>query len=199
MNSLDEADKQSLFPNRQVQPLYLGMVEYKPHYVLAKASIGQIMISFKNTLNVKPKNEYEENLYSVIIPEIKSLLQQYEEILQVKTYYEMVVVYYNLLVKLPEKTIVYNEEHGRTKMKNPKIGFLIKASKQRLHFIITRETPNIYKDNAELSTEFEKLRRQCRLLYDNIAKFEKTFAVAVRKSKVILEQPIAQVMTQIIN
>jgi len=194
MNYSCEVDKQSLFPNRKVQPLFLGMVEYKPHYVLAKASIGQIMISFQNILNVKPKNEYEENLYSIIIPEIKKLIEQYEQILQVKTYSEMVVVYYNLLVKLPEKTIVYNEEHGRTKMKNPKIGSLIKASKQRLHFIITRETPNIYKDNSELSTEFEKLRRQCRLLYDNIVKFEKIFAGSVKKSKVILERVTEVVM-----
>ncbi|AYV76893.1 MAG: hypothetical protein Barrevirus3_13 [Barrevirus sp.] len=167
----------------QVQQLYLAMVDLKPHYCLAKSSIGQIVFSLQNILSVVPKSDYEKKLYVVIIPEIKKLLDQYNSMLIVQSYPAMLVRYYNLLVGLPSKVSIFNEEHGRIKMKNPKLGSLIKAGKQRLSFIISRKTPDIYLINTVLADEFTKLQADCQLFYDNLLNFEKIFVKAVREAK----------------
>ncbi len=167
----------------QVQQLCLGMVDFKPNYYLSKASIGQIMVCFQNVLSVKSKSNYETRLYSAILPEINKLVQQYNGMLTFKNYPEMIVRYYNLLNKLPPNVTVYKEEHGTIQMKNPKIGALIKAAKQRLQFIITREMPDIYRINSELSKEFNNLKSDCQNLYDNMVQFEELFVKAVRSAK----------------
>ncbi|ARF09573.1 hypothetical protein Indivirus_1_196 [Indivirus ILV1] len=166
-----------------VQQLYLGMADFKPYYYLSKASIGQIMICFQNILSVIPKSEYESKLYSVIIPEINQLVQQYNNMLVFKNYPEMLVRYYSLLTKLPSNISIYKEEHNYIQLKNPKIGALIKAAKQRLYFVITREVPDIYKINSSLSNEFNNLKDDCQKFYESMINFEKIFIQAVRNAK----------------
>ena len=161
--------------NQDLQ-MHLGMVDFKLHYVLSKASIGQIMVCFQNVLKIKPKNQYEEKLYAIIIPEITKLVDQYNEMLFVESYSEMIVRYYNLLINLPIGTSINDEEHGKIKMKNPKIGFLIQAAKQRLRFLLDREIPEIYKINNSLLDEFNILRDDVTVFYNNMVRFEKIFS-----------------------
>ena len=130
--------------------LNLKMVDHKPYYILAHASIGQIMVSFQNILSVKSKNEYEEKLYAILIPEIKKLVNEYNEMLSFTNHNEMQVRYYNLITNFPKAVSIYEKEHSKVTMGNPKIGALIKAIKQRLDFIITREIPELYKLNENL-------------------------------------------------
>ena len=43
-----------------LEPLCLDNVDWKPYYVLSRASLGQIMVSFDKIRHVVPKNNYEE-------------------------------------------------------------------------------------------------------------------------------------------
>lgn len=168
-----------------IPKLSIEMVEFKMTHYLAKASIGQIMFCFQRILNTQPKNDFEKNLYDNLFPQIKKLLEEYEKMLEGTSNSKILVRYHNLIAKLPPGTIIYQGEHGRIKMRNPKIGALIMAIKQRLQFIMSRDIPEIYKNNEELLKEFNDLKADCIVFYGSICTFEKKFTFAVRKTKVI--------------
>jgi len=160
--------------------LNLQMVNYKPYFILAHASIGQIIVCFQNIMGCQAKNVYEEKLYAIIMPEIQILLDEYNEMLSSNSYEEMQVKYYNLLIDLPKGVSINQKEHSKIKMNNVKIGSLIQATKQRLEFIITRPTPTIYQYNENLLKEFNKLQNDSKLFLDSIINFEHVFVNAIR-------------------
>lgn len=159
--------------------LNLDQVNWKPNYNLSKASIAQIIVSFKNILKVNPKNHYETALYSKLKPEVEKLLSTYNEILKCKNVKEQSVKYYNLIVPLPNNVAIYPEEHGSVMMKNARIGSLIKAAKQRIEFIENRETPAIYITDPELIQEFNNMKLRMKELSQVLTCFEKSFVLAI--------------------
>ncbi|QKF94260.1 hypothetical protein QKU48_gp0802 [Fadolivirus algeromassiliense] len=159
--------------------LTLDMVNWKPFYSLSRASLGQIMVSFKNILKVAPKNTYETALYSRLKPAVEGLLECYNDILKFNSPVERDVKYYNLIVNLPHGVSENEQHHGSIQMRNAKIGKLIEAAKQRIQFIETRETPVMYTTNQNYLQEFNKMKNQLNDLKDTLDDFEEEFVEAV--------------------
>lgn len=161
--------------------LHLSQVIWRPNFVLSTASIGQIIISFNNVLKVNPKNQYEITLYQHLKPEIKKLVDEYNNILKCTNLKEQQVKYYNLIVPLPFGVNVY-DEHSEIMLRNAKIGALIKAAKQRIQFIQDRETPVIYVNDPETLQEFINMKLQIKEFSNSLNQFEKTFVFAINEA-----------------
>lgn len=160
--------------------LDLDQVNWNSNYILSKASLGQIMVSFRNILKVNPKNLYETTLYGNLKPAIKSLLDVYCNILNCKNLKEYNVKYYNLIGNMPSSVSELHDEHGCIRMKNAKISALIKASKQRTDFIIQRETPLMYLDDSEYLIEFTNMKMQlANIFVKQLLEFETDFIFAI--------------------
>jgi len=159
--------------------LNLDQVNWKPNYILSKASIAQIVVSLKNILRVNPKNKYETTLYDRLKPAVNNVLCTYNEILKCNSLKEQNVKYYNLIVPLPHNVAVYPEEHGSVQMKNARIGALIKAAKQRIEFMNDRETPAIYIADEELVREFTNMKLRMKELSLVLTEFETNFLLAI--------------------
>lgn len=162
--------------------LTLDRVRWNRNYTLSRASIGQIMKSFNNILSVHPKNIYEETLYKHLKPEVQKLVDSYNQLLLCKDAYNFNVRYYNLIVNMPKDVSIYNQEHGQIRLGNPKIGALIKASKQRIDFITDREVPSICKQDQNIHIEFVKLQQDMIKFKETLINFEKQFVQAIDKA-----------------
>jgi hypothetical protein len=163
--------------------LNLNYVDWKQNYKLSEASIGQIMVSFRNILNVKPKNNYEEILYSHIKPDIQNLINKYEQILDCKNFIEQNVKYFNLIDNLPFGVKILDNEHGNVLLGRAKLGFLIRAIIQRITFIENRELPICYQDNIVMKEEFEQLKIKITEFKQDIWKFEVIFVGAIDRAR----------------
>lgn len=163
--------------------LRLDMVDWKPSYVLSKASLGQIMQCFNNIKNLIPKNLYERTLYSILKKIGEKLTEDYESTLISESKEEYSVKYHNLIVKLPLNVSINEEAHGNIKLKNASIGKLILASKQRIDFILKREPPLIYINNSSLLNQFEKMKKLLQEFYEKLIIFEEDFVLAIDEAK----------------
>lgn len=163
----------------QSYDLSLDQVNWNPSYILSKASIPQIIISFKNILKVNPKNEYETTLYQRLKPAVEILINAYDEILRCKNLKENQVKYYNLIINMPSSVTIFHKEHGRIRMSNAKIGALIEACKQRIKFILERDIPSLYLTDHEILQEFNKMKSQMENFEYNLLDFEAEFILAI--------------------
>jgi hypothetical protein len=159
--------------------LSINQINWNPNYILSKASIGQIIVSFKNILKVREKNNYEHKLYSRLKPAVQYLIDKYSDILICNSLKEYQVKYYNLIVNMPNHVSIYPDEHNMIYMRNAKIGQLIKAAKQRIRFIIYRDTPEIYLNDEETKNEWENLKIQMDNFYNEIFHFENEFLISI--------------------
>ena len=182
---MDLAIDQNSIPKQENDSNYqlsLDSVKWNRNYSLSRASIGQIMRSFNNILSVNPKNIYEETLYKHLKPEVQKLMDDYNQLLLCDNAYNFNVRYYNLIVNMPKDVSIYNQEHGNIRLGNPKIGALIKASKQRIDFIINREIPYICKQDQNIHIEFIKLQQDMIKFKETLINFEKQFVLAIDKA-----------------
>ena len=163
--------------------LSLDSVVFKGYHKLSKASIGQIMVAFRNVLRVKPRtgNEYEEALYAKLKPAVSEFVNAYCEILKCNNDIENVVKHHNLIINMPIAVSIFKDEHGEINIGKPKIGALIKACKQRIRFIIEREPPQMYIDdeNKGFLLEFKKMQSQLKNFENDLLLFESEFICAV--------------------
>ena len=171
MNSLQEGFNLSIL-----------QVPWSYNHVLSSASIGQIMCCFNNILTLKAKKVYEEKLYEYLKPNIQILLNEFNGILYCDDQAEMDVKYYNLIFHLPKNVSIFPEEHGKIKLGKPKIGALIKAMKQRIEFILERETPKMYLSNQEMLNGFLKMKTELRDFLSIVRKFEQDFIWTVNEA-----------------
>lgn len=154
-------------------------VYWARYFNLSEASIGQIIYCFYNIISIVPKKVYDEVLYEYLKPAIWTLLKEYSKILNCNSQTEKDVKYFNLIRTMPNGTSVYPEEHGKIKLGKPKIGALIKAMKQRITFILERETPQIYLNNQEMLSEFLNMKIQLQEFYTTVRNFEQEFVLAI--------------------
>lgn len=175
----ESAPCSSLCSSPYSSPLTMDMIDWKPNYVLSKSSLGQIMRSLQNIMNVIPKNVYETTLYSKLKPAVEILINCYTDILKYNNEFEKNVKYYNLIVGLPTNVQINAQEDGYIRMSNAKIGKLISASKQRINFIETRETPQMYVENQNYLQEFNKMKEQLNTLSQKLCDFEDEFIEAI--------------------
>jgi len=159
--------------------LSIYQVPWKYNCSLSNASIGQIICCLNNVLYLEPKKVYEEKLYEFLKPSIQTVLIEFNNILNCHGIFELNVKYYNLIVPLPNNVSIFPEEHDRIKLGKPKIGALIKAIKQRIEFILIRDTPKMYLNNQFMLDEFLKMRTQLQEFLIVIRKFEQEFILAV--------------------
>lgn len=162
--------------------LSLDQVNWKSHYKLHKASLGQIIASFRNILKAEPKNKYEITLYYRLKPAVEILIDIYNEILKCDSLKEHDVKYFNLIYDMPKLVEVYPGEHGDIRLRKPKIGALIKASKQRIKFIMEREIPGKYFGDDESIQEFNNLKSQMKDFESIILDFEAEFILAINEA-----------------
>lgn len=176
---LNELDEQ---PTIISFDLTLNLVPWKPTFILSKSSIGQIMLSFSNILRVKPKNKYETTLYKYLKPAVETLVNAYSDMLKCSNVKEQQVKYYNLINVMPLGVTIFPETHDLIMMKNAKIGELIKAAKQRLNFILERDTPVIYVNDEEALEEFNNMKLQINNFIVILDNFEKEFMASINKA-----------------
>jgi len=165
--------------NSEINSLDLSLIDWKPYYRLCYSSLGQIMVSFTKVLNVTPKNNYEITLYGILKPALTDLIDSYKQLLHFESENEKNVKFHNLIVGLPYGVSVLENEHGDMFMGRAKIGQLIRASKQRIEFMLTREAPMIYKKNLELFDSFINLRNEINKFRDDMNSFEIEFIDAI--------------------
>jgi hypothetical protein len=159
--------------------LNLDQVHWSSKCSLSRASIGQIMVSFKNILRAQPRNLYQTILYTRLKPAVEALVNAYCEIIRCVNSKEQQIKYFNLIVGLPHNTIIFPGEHNFIFLRNPNIGALIKAIKQRITFILERDIPIIYRNDSTLNDEFLNLRRQIQNFKLDVLTFEEEFIIAV--------------------
>lgn len=159
--------------------LSLDEVDWKPFYILSKCSIAQIMCSFRNILKVVPKNVYEGTLYARLKPAVEGLIECYNDILHYNNSIERDVKFYNLIVKLPFNVSINDQEDGHIRMKNAKIGKLVKACRQRIEFIQHRVIPQMYVNNFHYLHEFNKMKEELKGLLSTLRDFEVEFLEAI--------------------
>lgn len=159
--------------------LSLGSVDWKPNYVLSRASIGQIMVCFSKILYVVPKNIYEDKLYEKLKPLTEHLLNDFKNLLTYTGDKDRDVKFYNLLINMPINVSVNDREDGLIKLKYAKIGSLIKAAKQRIKFIIERDAPERYLGDQELLQEFNNLKSRIKNFLDTMNDYEAEFINAI--------------------
>lgn len=161
--------------------LNLNMVNWRPNYILAMASIGQIMVSFSKIKNLVPKNSYESVLYIKLNKNISILLEKYNDLLKYNSNAEREVKYYNLIVDLPKNTFI--DDKDNIYLKNARIGKLVNASKQRINFILNRDIPFRYKNNVLYENAFVQMRDELKEFYETLINFEKDFVISIDEAK----------------
>lgn len=165
--------------------LSLDMVQYNYHYKLSKASIGQIMVSFSNIKNLKPTNIYQQILYQHFYNIIPQFVECYTKLFDCDNIIEKNIKFYHLIVNLPYKTEINiinsndKNNHSNIILGKPKIGELIKASKQRIDYIIDKPIPEIYKYHNEYVLEYDKFIDQIKNFKDDLLNFEQEFVDAI--------------------
>lgn len=168
--------------DQQQWKLSIAQVPWHYNYALSNASIGQILCCFGNILNLQPKKVYEEKLYEYLKPNIQSLLADFDNILYCQDQDEIDVKYYNLLSYLPNSVHIFPEEHGQLKLGKPRIGALIKALKQRIEFVLDRETPKMYLSNQNMLNGFLKMKIQLKKFLNDVRQFEQEFIWTVNEA-----------------
>ena len=166
-------------PQQSNNELDLLMVDWKPYYILSKASIGQIMMCFTKILNVVPKNTYELKLYEYLKPSTTTLISEFKKLLIYDNDIERDILFYNLIINLPKTVSVNDEEDGLIKLRSAKIGYLIKAIKQRIKFIQERDIPQRYVNNLEQLEKFNSLRSNINNFNSMVCIYESEFIVAI--------------------
>ena len=163
--------------------LNLGLVDWHPYYLLSKGSLGQIMVSFSKIKSTNPKNIYERSLYQKLNIIIKGLVDRYDEMLQCNSEEEKNVKFHNLIVNLPRGISIYNDIHGNIKLGYAKIGQLIYATYQRIDYILERETPTIYENDALLLEEFNKMKNELSIFRAEFELFETSFVEYINEAR----------------
>ena len=165
--------------------LSLDCVDWKRHYILSKASLSQIMISFWNVSGIEAKdgNYYEKVLYEKLKPAVEKLIECYHDILCYENVIQKNIKFHNLIVNLPKNVTINQHEDGKIKMGDAKIGKLIAAAKQRINFIQIRDVPIMYANNESYLQEFNKMKEELNLLMETLCDFEKAFAEAVKLAR----------------
>lgn len=172
----------NIIENEQInKELSLDLVNWKPNYILAMASIGQIMVSFSKIKNLVPKNTYEIILYEKLNKIVHTLLIKYNNLLKYNSNVEREVKYYNLIVDLPKNTFI--DDNDNIYLKNAKIGKLVNASKQRINFILNRDIPMRYKKDILYEDAFIKMRDELKEFLNTMNDFEKDFVNSIDEAK----------------
>jgi hypothetical protein len=163
------------------QQLDKSQIPWKGYFTLDKASLGQIMKTFEQ-IKIVPKNKYETILSAELKIIIEDLIKSFDETLIYNNDVEKQVFQYNLLGQLPHGLSIDTEEHGKIKLKTANIGNLVKATCQRINFILTRETPLMYKDKEDYMNAFNKMKDNMNTFLQKVKTFETNFVKAVDKS-----------------
>ena len=167
--------------------LSLDNVDWKGHYVLARASIGQIIRTLQNVKihaekkksSVKP---YEMTLNVGLCDIISDLLDNYEKMLCFESDIERDIAFFNIIVNLPKDIVINAEKHGQIYLNRANIGNLIQAMRQRVDFILNRDIPDRYTDDPEQLTVFNSLKEKLLNFKNDIDTFEQDFIDIIDKA-----------------
>ncbi len=172
--------------------LSLDNVDWKGHYVLAKASIGQIIRTLQNVKlhaekkksSVKPSGikPYEMTLNEGLCDIISDLLDTYEKMLCFQSDIERDIAFFNIIVNLPKDIVINAEKHGQIYLNRANIGNLIQAMRQRVDFILNRDIPDRYTDDPEQLTVFNSLKEKLLNFKNDIDTFEQDFIDIIDKA-----------------
>lgn len=174
---------------KEDQTLSLEKVDYKGHYYLCKASLGQLIVAFseipqKRMFTKEDKNEYEKIMATWFGENIETMIAKYMELLEFENENtkEREVILHNLLWNLP-KGITINQEEHNIHMSSASVGKMIAALKQRLDFILTRDPPKMYENDGDYMEAFNKMKTRIQSFYEYLLTFEMAFAKAVLDAK----------------
>lgn len=167
--------------------LTLENVDWKGYYVVSRASIGQIMRTFQNVKEYAERQKntvkpYEKELNNGLIILLPTLLTNFRNMLYFQNDIEKDIIYFNMLVNMPYDVSIDNEKYGRINLSRANIGSLIKAAKQRVNFILSRETPNRYKESVEQIAVFESMKLKLKEFVSDIDDFEQDFLNVIDKA-----------------
>ena len=159
--------------------LSLDMVAFEYNCPVSQASIGQIIKSLNNVVNLHAKNIYEITLYSKFNSIIPQFIDEYNKLLKCSNQLEYIVKYYILIVKLPYGVEIPINNHNNIRLGKPRVGELIKAARQRIDFIIEREMPIVYQTFEPYRHEYLKMIEQLKDFLVKLDEFEKDFVNAI--------------------
>jgi len=187
-NNPDNQDPTTIEEVKPVVPLditpTLDKVQYNRKYELHRASIGQIMVSFKliATNPFHPKNTYQQVFGDLTSAAATKLVEAYEKILVCENDKEKNVKFFNLIVNLPKNITIDEEHHANMHLGSSSIGSLLDALKQRIDFIVKREVPDKCKADDDLQKYFIQMQREIDEFYDDVDDFEAEFVTIVDKA-----------------
>ena len=169
---------------KEVYNLSLDQVELKNWFKLNRSSLGQLLGQLQKVDIKNPNNEYKISFKAWIknSGDIQELVSAYNNILRSNSKIEYNVKKVNLLGNLP-KDIIVNTSHNDTNLNKSRIGDIIRASKQRIIYMITRELPERYMDDKKERIEFRKIQFQMVWFLLVMIKFECKFVTTNKKCK----------------
>ena len=158
-------------------------IDFKPYYILSRASFGQIMESFNRiSINKPTKSIYQHVIIQWFGKEIPLLIENFESILSHKCSIDYTIKWYSLAVNLPFKLHIMKYKHGKIYLKNAKIGVLVEALKQRLNYILIRETPYRYINDPHQIDHYIDMKKDLQKFKKTIDLFEKNFVEIIDKA-----------------
>ena len=175
-------EQPSEMPNPvNLNSLSLDKVSIHYTYLLEKASVGQIMKRLSNLAIKDPKNIYQETLNEYFKTAVPKLVNAYNEMLKSSTYEEYVVKDYNLLGNLPRKMSLDTSIKKNPNLYQASVGDMLKALRQRVDFIATREVPKFYEKNPMYMESFKNMQKQILELIPHVDEFENGFTNTIDK------------------
>jgi len=146
---------------------------------LCESSFGEIMQAFSQiTIKKRELKAYEYFLKSWFQVSIPNIVNEYLELLEYKTKKQWAVNYFNLIGPLPPQLYINEEEHNMI-LKKSNLGNLLKALKNRIHFMLNRDIPPMYLHDCEYLEHFNDIRSKLKMFDQNIDNFEKEFVKAI--------------------
>lgn len=158
---------------------------------LSMSSATQIMKGMIMTLgNLKePTNDYQKSLYPFLEKNIKTLADNFEDLLYYKTDTERQVIDANLVKEL-RKPVNSDGKNKQTMRAN--FGPLLVNLKQRINFVLTRPVPKRYENNKEEGDAFYNLREKCKVYMELVKKtgedYEKLIEDLRTKNNINMEE-----------
>lgn len=156
-------------------------IDWKPYYNLSKASLGQIVQTLSK-IKFSRRNVYEKALAEELEIIIPNFISSFDAMLDCVTKEEIDVYKVNLLGNLPKSVMINPEDHAGILLHRAPIGQIISALKQRVEFILERDTPVMYDENKTYLEAFEEMKNKLKNFNEEILQFESKFCEAIKKA-----------------
>lgn len=163
-----------------------GIIINKEHR-LSIASAAQIVKSMAQSIKQFDNldNEYQQVLYPFLSDKITLLSKEFQDLLHYDSEKERNVKSDNLCSRLPNTTEAGPSYHNKIRLYNANFGPLLEALKQRVSYILTRDTPQKYlntKDDTELVL-FTKLKSDLQPFLNLLDAVFEEFKVTLNKAR----------------